>query len=140
MKVTVKRRVTYQYPVELVWRGIGVGSNSTAVDPLNEEQYEKYEPARDTVFTRAVEVKQNEVFAFQMKTWMSYSDWRIELTPVGPCETKVSLVNTINYRSVQGYILSLFGILARVEMKRFVAQLGEKIDQDFQKSRPARED
>ena len=71
---------------------------------------------------------------------MSYSDWRIELTPVGPCETKVKLENTINYRSAQGYILSLFGLLARVEMKRFVAQLGNKIDQDFQKNRPARED
>ena len=140
MKVTVKRRATFQYPVELVWRGIGVSNNGTTVDPLSEEQYENYEPARNTVFTRAVEVKQNELFAFQMKTWMSYSDWRIELTPVGPCETRVSFVNKIKYRSAQGYILSLFGLFARIEMKRFVEQLGKKIDMDFQKNRPSKED
>lgn len=140
MKVTVKRHATFQYPVELVWRGIGVNNNGTVVDPLSEEQYENYEPERNTVFTRAVEVKQNEVFAIQMKTWMSYCDWRIELTPVGPCETKVSFVNKIKYRSASGYILSIFGLLARSEMKRFVDQLGKKIDMDFQKNRPSKED
>lgn len=140
MKVSVKRTVSYQYPVELVWRGIGVGNNNTSVDPLNEEQYEKYEPARNTVFTRAVEVKQNEVFAFQMKTWMSYCDWRIELTPTGPCETRVCLTNKIKYRSFQGYLFSLFGLLARTEMKKFLQQLEKRIDMDFQKNRPARDD
>ena len=140
MKTKVKRTAYYHYPVELVWRGIGVGNDGRTVDPLNEEQYENYEPERGTVFTRALEVKQNEVFAFQMKTWLFYSDWRIELTPVGPCETKVKFINTVKYRSLQGFIYSGFGALARNEVKQFVKQLGKKIDADFEKNRPSKED
>jgi len=140
MKTTAKRTVYYQYPVELVWRGIGVGSDGTTVDPLNEDQYNNQEPDRGTVFTRAIEVKQNEVFHFQMKTWLFYSDWRIELTPVGPCETKVKFTNTVTYRSAQGFIYSGFGNLARSEVKQFSRQLGQKIEKDFQKNRPAHED
>lgn len=139
MKTTAKRTVFYQFPVELVWRGIGVGNDGTTVDPLNEEQYENTEPDRGTVFTRAIEVKQNEVFHFQMKTWLFYSDWRIELTAVGPCETKVKFTNTVTYRSLQGFIYSGFGTLARNEVKQFSRQLGEKIEADFEKNRPAAE-
>ena len=140
MKTTAKRTVFYQYPVELVWRGIGVGSDGTTVDPLNEEQYENTEPERGTVFTRAIEVKQNEVFHFQMKTWLFYSTWRIELTPTGPCETKVKFENTVEYRSMQGFVYSGFGALARNEVKQFSTQLGKKIEADFNKNRPPRED
>lgn len=140
MKTKVKRTAYYHYPVELVWRGIGVGNDGRTVDPLNEEQYENYEPERGTVFTRALEVKQNEVFSFQMKTWLFYSDWRIELTPVGPCETKVRFINTVKYRSFQGLVYSGFGTLARNEVKQFAKQLGKKIEADFQKNRPSKED
>ena len=139
MKTTVKKTVFYRYPVELVWRGIGFGSNAE-VDPLNEEQYNNTEPAQGTVYTRAIEVKQNEVFSFQMKTWLFYSNWRIELTAVGPCETKVKLTNTVEYRSMQGWIYSGFGTLARNEVKQFAQQLGKKIDADFEKNRPAHDD
>ena len=140
MKTRVKRTAYYHYPVELVWRGIGVGNDGRTVDPLNEEQYENYEPERGTVFTRALEVKQNEVFSFQMKTWLFYSDWRIELTPVGPCETKVRFINTVKYRSFQGLVYSGFGALARNEVKQFAKQLGKKIEADFQKNRPSKEE
>ena len=139
MKTTAKRTVYYQYPVELVWRGIGIGSDETTVDPLNEEQYENTEPDRGTVFTRAIEVKQNEVFHFRMKTWLFYSEWRIELSPVGPCETKVKFTNTIEYRSLRGFFYTGFGNLARSEVKAFSRQLGQKIEADFQKNRPAPE-
>ena len=139
MKTTAKRTVYYQYPVELVWRAIGFGSENSTVDPLSEEQYEKYEPEQGTVFTRAVEVKQNEVFSFQMKTWLFYSTWRIEMSPVDECETKVSFTNTVEYRSLRGFIYSGFGTLARNEVKQFSRQLGEKIRADFEKNRPARE-
>ncbi len=139
MKTTAKRTAFYQYPVELVWRAIGFGSDGTTVDPLSEEQYEKYEPEQGTVFTRSVEVKQNEVFSFQMKTWLFYSTWRIELTPVGECETKVRFTNTVEYRSLQGFIYSGFGSLARTEVKQFARQLGEKVKADFEKNRPAPE-
>ena len=140
MKTTAKRTVYYRFPVELVWRGIGVGSENTTVDPLSEEEYANAEPDRGTVFTRALEVKQNEVFEFQMKTWLFYSTWRIELSPVGPCETKVKFTNTVEYRSTQGWIYSGFGTLARNEVKQFSRQLGQKIEKDFQKNRPAHED
>ncbi len=140
MKTTAKRTAYYRYPVELVWRGIGVGSENTTVDPLSEEEYEKHEPDRGTVFTRSIEVKQNEVFAFQMKTWLFYATWRIELEAVGPCETKVRFTNTMEYRSFRGFIYSGFGTLARSEVKLFSRQLGEKIEADFQKNRPAKED
>ena len=140
MKTRVKRTAFYHYPVELVWRGIGVGNDGRTVDPLNEEQYENYEPERGTVFTRALEVKQNEVFSFQMKTWLFYSDWRIELYPVGPCETKVRFINTVKYRSFQGLVYSGFGALARNEVKQFAKQLGKKIEADFQKNRPSTEE
>ena len=139
MKTTAKRTVFYQYPVELVWRGIGVGNNGTTVDPLNEEEYMNQEPDRGTVFTRALEVKQNEVFEFQMKTWLFYSTWRIELTAVGPCENKVKFTNTVEYRSMQGFIDSGFGNPARSEVKQFSRQLGQKIEADFQKNRPSSE-
>ncbi len=140
MKTIAKRTAYYSYPVELVWRGIGVGSENTTVDPLSEEEYENYEPERGTVFTRALEVKQNEVFSFQMKTWLFYSSWRIELEAVGPCETKVKLTNTVEYRSLRGFIYSGFGTLARSEIKLFARQLGQKIEADFQKNRPPKED
>lgn len=139
MKTTAKRTVYYQYPVELVWRAIGFGSENSTVDPLSEEQYENYEPEQGTVFTRAVEVKQNEVFSFQMKTWLFYSTWRIEMSPVDECETKVSFTNTVEYRSLRGFIYSGFGNLARNEVKQFSRQLGEKIRADFEKNRPAKE-
>ena len=140
MKTRVKRTAFYHYPVELVWRGIGVGNDGRTVDPLNEEQYENYEPERGTVFTRALEVKQNEVFSFQMKTWLFYSDWRIELYPVDSCETKVRFINTVKYRSFQGLVYSGFGALARNEVKQFAKQLGKKIEADFQKNRPSKEE
>jgi len=140
MKTTAKRTVYYRFPVELVWRGIGVGSENSNVDPLSEEDYLNTEPPRGAVYTRALEVKQNEVFAFQMKTWLFYSTWRIELTPVGPCETKARFENTIEYRSFRGWVYSGFGSLARSEVKQFSRQLGQKIEKDFQKNRPAHED
>ncbi len=140
MKTTAKRTVYYRFPVELVWRGIGVGSENTTVDPLSVEQYENAEPERGTVFTRMLEMKQNEVFAFQMKTWLFYSTWRIELTPVGPCETKARFENVVEYRSLLGFIYTGFGRLARTEVKQFSRQLGQKIEDDFNKNRPSRED
>jgi len=130
MKTKVKTTAFYRYPVELVWRGIGFGSNAE-VDPLSEEQYNNTEPAQGTVYTRAIEVKQNEVFSFQMKTWLFYSTWRIELTPVGECETKVKLQNTVEYRSFRGVLYSLFGYVHRQEIKAFARQLGDKIEADF---------
>jgi len=140
MKTTARRTAFYQYPVELVWRAIGFGSENTTVDPLDEEQYEKYEPDQGTVFTRAVEVKQNEVFSFQMKTWLFYSTWRIELHKIDECQTKVKFTNTVEYRSVQGFIYSGFGALARNEVKQFARQLGEKVKADFEKNRPGKDD
>ncbi len=137
MKTTAKRTVFYDYPVELVWKAIGVGSEDSTVDPLNEEQYENNEPDRGTVFTRALEVKQNEVFAFQMKTWLFYSNWRIELEPYGSYQTKARFTNTIEYRSWRGIIYTGFGYLARNEVKAFSKQLGDKVKDYFDKNKGA---
>ena len=127
MKASAKRTVYYLYPVELVWKAIGAGKNR-AVDPLDEDTFENTEPAPNTVYTRSLEFKINEVFAFRMKARGFIADLRIELTPTGPCETKVVFSEKAEYRLVSSYIFSKFGLNIRDELKSFAREINKRLE------------
>ena len=127
MKASAKRSCRYLYPVELVWKAIGAGS-SRGVDPLTEEQFENTEPAPNTVYTRSLEFRTNEVFAFRMKARGFIADMRIELTPTAPCETKVVFSEQVEYRLVSAYIFSKFGLSVRSELKNFSREIGKRLE------------
>ena len=127
MKASAKRTCYYLYPVELVWKAIGTGG-SREVDPLDEESFENTEPAPNTVYTRSLEFKVNEVFAFRMKTRGFIADMRIELTPTGPCETKVVFSEQVEYRLVSSYIFSKFGLSIRDELKSLAREINKRLE------------
>ena len=118
---------TFNYPIELVWTSIA-GRNDGSITPMDEDTYLNTEPAQGTVFTRSIEVKTNEVFAFQIKTRMFIADWRIELSPLAPCKTGVKLSCTINYRSFKSALLNRFGAGMTMEMRYFMKDLKKKLE------------
>ena len=126
MKSSAKRTVYYSYPPELVWKALGFG-NQREVDPLTEEEFESREPAPNTVFTKALEVKQNEVFAFRMKARGFYATMRVELTPTAPCETKMTVREDVEYRLTSSYIASRFGLSIRQELSHFTAEINKRL-------------
>lgn len=131
MKMKARRTAYYSYPVELVWKAIGFGSESREIDPLNEEEYEAKEPAPNTVFTRALEIRQNEMFAFQMKGRLFYSTMRIELEALRPCETRVRVREEIEPRGRRGVLFCLLAMNVRREVKTFCRDLGKKLDDQY---------
>ena len=126
MKASAKRTVYYRYPAELVWKALGFGSNRE-VDPLTEEEFESREPAPNTIFTKALEVKQNEVFAFRMKARGFYATMRMELSPVGPCETKMVVSEDVEYRLVSSYLAARFGLSIRQELAGFTTEIRKRL-------------
>lgn len=126
MKSRAKKTVYYRYPVELVWRAIGAGERRE-VDPLTEEEFENQEPAPNTIFTRLLDMKENELFAFRMKARGFITDMRIELESVAPCETRVRLSQEVTYRKASVYMLSGFGSAVRRELKSFAMDLGRRL-------------
>ena len=121
-----KRTVYYSYPVELVWKAIGFG-NDREVDPLTEDEFENKEPAPNTVFTKSLEVKQNEVFAFRMKARGFYATMRIEMEPTAPCETKMTVTEDVEYRLPGSFIASRFGLSIRDELKSFTRSIHARL-------------
>lgn len=126
MKSHAKKTVYYHYPVELVWRAIGAGERRE-VDPLSEEEFENNEPAPNTIFTRLLEMKENEVFAFRMKARGFITDMRIELESVGPCETRVRLSQEVNYRKASVYLFSGMGSAPRRELRSFAMEMNRRL-------------
>lgn len=128
----MKRRAAcsayYRYPVELVWKAIGFGSDAHTVDPMNEDDYNRKEPGPGVVFTRALEVKTNEVFAFQMKTQTFFADWRIELSPLGPCDTKARISAEMQFRTGKAAALGMLMSMRR-EVRTFAKDLGKKMEE-----------
>lgn len=118
---------TLSYPVELVWTSIA-GRSDTTITPMDEDTYLNTEPARGTVFTRSIEVKTNEVFAFQIKAQMFIADWRIELNSIAPCKTDVKLTCSIEYRSFKAAALNRFGAGLTSEMHFFLRDLKKKLE------------
>lgn len=131
MKMKARRNAYYSYPVELVWKAIGFGSSTNEMDPLSEEEYNNSEPAPNSVFTRSLEVKQFEVFSFQMKGHLFLSTMRIELTPLRACETKVRVYQEVQPRGSGGFLFCLFAMNVRREVKAFCRDLGKKLDDQY---------
>jgi hypothetical protein len=127
MKKTGVITDTFDYPVELVWTSIA-GRNDGSITPMDEETYLNTEPEQGTVFTRSIEVKTNETFAFQIKTRMFIADWRIELKSLAPCKTGVKLTCTIEYRSFKSALLNRFGAGMTMEMHYFMRDLKKKLE------------
>ena len=126
MNASASRTVYYLYPPELVWKALGFG-NQREVDPLTEDEFENREPAPNTVFTKALEVRQNEVFAFRMKARGFYATMRVELTPTGPCETKMVVTEDVDYRLTSSWIASRFGLSIRDELKSFTRSIHARL-------------
>ena len=124
----------YRYPVELVWKALGFGSENTTVDPMSEEEYSSREPGPGMVFTRSLEVTQNEVFAFQMKTQAFLADWRIEMKSIGACETKVVFRCEMEFRGPRALLLSIVTNMRR-EVRAFARDLGKKLEEQNKKIR-----
>jgi len=122
----------YRYPVELVWKALGFGSENTTVDPMSEEEYNSREPGPGLVFTRALEVTTNEVFAFQMKTQAFLADWRIEMFAIGPCETKVTFRCEMEFRGPRATFLAIVTSVRR-EVRAFARDLGKKLEDQNKK-------
>jgi len=122
-----KRTAYYHYPVELVWKAIGNGENRE-IDPMTEEEFENKEPAPNTIFTKLVEKTENEVFAFHMKARPFIADVRMELTPVGPCETKVVFTEDVTFRTTQAYVFSKFGLNVRNEVRALSEEIHKRLE------------
>ena len=122
-----KRTAYYHYPVELVWKAIGAGDNRE-VDPLTEDEFENQEPAPNMIFTKVLEKKDYEVFAFRMKARGFIGDVRMELTPVGPCETKVVFSEVLNFRLVSSYIFGKFGLSVRNELRSLSQEIYKRLE------------
>lgn len=127
MKASGKRTVFYSYPVELVWKAIGAGNNRE-FEAMTEEEYENKEPAPNTIFTRALEVVPNERFSFRMKARGFIADMCIDMNAIAPCETKVVISETVEYRTTAAYVFSRFGLQIRTELKSFAVELNKRLD------------
>ena len=55
------------------------------------------------------------------------SDWRVALEPAGDAETKVTISESVEYRSTLLYVLSGFGLMVRREIGAFSAGLLKKV-------------
>ena len=126
MRASAKRTAYYLYPVELVWKAIG-SKDGRRLDPLEDADFDNTEPDPNTVFTKMTEFKVNEVFAIRMKARGFISDMRLELTPTGPCETKVVFTEKVQYRLVSSYIFSRFGLSARDDLKSFAHMINARL-------------
>ena len=128
-----KRTVYYRYPIELVWKAIGTGDNRE-VDPLTLEEFESQEPAPNMIFTKVLEKEENKVFAFRMKARGFIGDVRMELTPVGPCETKVVFSEVLTFRLVSSYIFGKFGLCVRDEMRSLAQEIHRRLEEQNKKA------
>lgn len=126
MKKHAKKTVYIIAPVEQTWRLL-TGGSDTRIDPLDEEGYSNTEPEKGTVYTRATEIVQNEKFSFQIKTRQLYEDWSITLEPAEHFETKLTVQNTVTYRSLPFFIFSQFWHSAKREVQVFINDLKEKV-------------
>ena len=132
MRASGKRVCYYSYPVELVWRSIGAGENRT-VDPLTEEEFENQEPEPNTIFTRMLEFEENRVFAFRMKARGFVTDMRIELESTGPCETRVTLRQDVEYLNAAIWFFSGFGSSIRRELRSFALEINRRLADGIKK-------
>ena len=131
---------TVAYPVELIWRVLGTAGQVSAdqsaqqtAQELSEEEFENMSPGVNTVFTRTVALETNRLYAFRVKTMGYCADWRIELESLGPCETRVTYSETVEYLSGFLYVLSGFGAMIKRELRAFSQGLINRVEAEMHK-------
>ncbi len=123
---SAQRTDRFPYPVELIWRALSAGAQTDA-RALTEEEFEKLEPGAATFFSRVTASEENRLYCFRVKAMGYISDWHIELEPAGAAETKVTISESVEYRSALLYVLSGFGLMVRREIGAFSAGLLRKL-------------
>lgn len=116
----------FPYPVGQIWRALGAAEQKDAMT-LTEEEFETLEPGTATFFSRVTEAEEDRLYRFRVKTMGYIADWRIDLEPAGESETKVTISETVEYRSALLYVLSGFGLMTRREVAAFSAGLLKKV-------------
>ena len=116
----------FPYPVGQIWRALGAAEQKDALT-LTEEEFETLEPGAATFFSRVTEAEEDRLYRFRVKTMGYIADWRIDLEPAGESDTKVTISETVEYRSALLYVLSGFGLMARREVAAFSAGLLKKV-------------
>ena len=126
MRANASRTDRFPWPVERIWRALSAAEQKDA-QALTEEEFEKLEPGAATFFSRVTAAEENRLYCFRVKTMAYISDWRIELEGLSDSETRVTLSETVNYRSAALYVLSGFGLMVRREIGAFSAGLLRKL-------------
>ncbi len=123
---SAQRTDRFPYPVERIWKALSDGAQTDA-RALTEEEFEKLEPGAATFFSRVTASEENRLYCFRVKTMGYISDWRVALEPAGAAETKVTISESVEYRSALLYVLSGFGLMVRREIGAFSAGLLRKL-------------
>ncbi len=116
----------FPYPVGQIWRALGAAEQKDAMT-LTEEEFVTLEPGAATFFSRVTEAEEDRLYRFRVKTMGYIADWRIDLEPAGENETKVTISESVEYRSALLYVLSFFGLMTRREVAAFSAGLLKKV-------------
>lgn len=124
---TVRGTDEYDFPVELVWKALTGSSTANLIDPLDEETYNSSVPGPGMVFTRSLEVVTNERFSFQIKTAAYTSTWSIRLKSTGPCKTRVTVDETVDFPDFRAFALCRFGAGLGHEMRYFMKDIESKL-------------
>ena len=123
---SAQRTDRFPYPVERIWKALSDGAQTDA-RALTEEEFEKLEPGAATFFSRVTASEENRLYCFRVKTMGYISDWRVALEPAGAAETRVTISESVEYRSALLYVLSGFGLMVRREIGAFSAGLLRKL-------------
>ncbi len=116
----------YDYPVELVWRALTSGSTGNLIDSLDEKEYEAG-PRPGAVYTRALDRAVNEHFSFEIKTNMYVTQWNVVLDPIGPCKTKVTVTESVDFVNFKAFMLCRMGAGLGAEVRSFMRELERKL-------------
>lgn len=116
----------YSYPVELVWRSIAGGART--VQPIDEAKYENTTPRSGEVYTRSLEYKLNEAFAFEMKAARYTTRWRVTLDELGSCRTRVSVQADSEYPDLSSFLLCRMGSTMPREIHYFLKNIDDKLE------------
>ena len=126
MKAGASRTDRFPWPPERIWQALGTAAQQDA-RALSEEEFETLEPGAATFFSRVTQAEENRLYCFRVKTMGYISDWRVALEPAGDAETKVTISESVEYRSTLLYVLSGFGLMVRREIGAFSAGLLRKL-------------
>ena len=126
MRAASSRTDHFPYPAERIWKALGAGEQKDA-HALTEEEFETLEPGAATFFSRMTAAEENRLYCFRVKTMGYISDWRVDLEPVSDAETRVTISESVRYRSALLYVLSGFGLMVRRELGAFSAGLLKKV-------------